>query len=304
MPFIMACNLAGEEAGHYFYFGGFMTIRLVTDSTADLTVEQAKELDITIVPLSVFFGDEAFLDNVELDNAAFYQKLQASKDLPRTSQPAPAAFQAAFTQLIEGGATGIISLHLSSKLSGTYQSACTARDSLPEELQKVPIEVIDSESISVGMSYPLIKASEEIKAGLSLEEVKANMVDRLARTRILAVLDTLEWVKRGGRIGGARAFLGNMLSVKPIIALKEGSVVPVEQPRTRSKAYARVTQILNDMGKLEHLSIAEASEDVGEQLSASVKDVYPGKIDITKLGAVLGTHTGPGTAAISAVIAK
>jgi len=129
-------------------------------------------------------------------------------------------------------------------------------------------------------------------------------LDLPARTRILAVLDTLEFVKRGGRIGGARAMLGNMLSVKPIISLKNGEVVPVEQPRTRSKAYARIAQLVREMGSLEHFSVAESSSEVGQELLQALKTVYSGNIPVYKLGAVLGTHTGPGTVAISAVTAN
>ena len=281
-----------------------MTVRIVTDSTSDLPIEQAKTLGIEIVPLTVAFGDDAYLDNVEMDNAAFYQKLQGSKELPRTSQPAPARFQETFTRLIQEGATGILSVHLTSQLSGTYQSACTARDTLPEDLRKIPIEIVDSTSISVGMGYPVIKAAEEALAGLGLEEIKAHLVDRLERTRIFAVLDTLEYVRRGGRIGGATAMLGNVLNIKPIISLKEGVVVPVERARTRGKAYARVAQILQELGPIEYLAIAESNQEVGQQLSEALKPVYPGDIAIWKLGAALGTHTGPGTAAISVVTAK
>ncbi|HVB73914.1 MAG TPA: DegV family protein [Ktedonobacteraceae bacterium] len=281
-----------------------MGVRIVTDSTADIPAEVANALGITIVPLTVFFGDEAYLDGVELDNAGFYRKLQVSKELPRTSQPSPASFQEAYTRLIDEGADAILSVHLSSKLSGTYQSACTARDSLPESVRHIPIEVIDTKTISVGMARSIMMAAEEARQGLGLDEIKAHALDQLARTHILAVLDTLEYVKRGGRIGGARALLGNMLSFKPIIALKDGEVVPVEQPRTRAKAYARVAQILAEKGRIEHVSIAEASEDVGQQLAAVIKTIYSGELPIYRLGAVLGTHTGPGTAAIAYVLAK
>jgi DegV family protein with EDD domain len=281
-----------------------MTVRLVTDSTADIPQDQAQVAGITIVPLTVFFGDEAYLDGVELDNVSFYNKLQASKELPRTSQPSPAAFQEAYIRLINEGADAILSVHLSSKLSGTYQSACTARDTLPDTVKKITIEIIDSQNISIAMSRSIIRAAQEATEGLSLPEIKAHLLDELARTRILAVLDTLEYVKRGGRIGGARAFLGNMLSVKPIISLKDGEVIPVEQPRTRSKAYARVAELLREMGKIEHVSIAESSEGFAEQLAQAIKTVYAGELSFYELGAVLGTHTGPGTAAIAAVIAK
>jgi DegV family protein with EDD domain len=281
-----------------------MAVCIVTDSTSDILPAQAEALGITIVPLTVFFGDEAYLDGVELDNAGFYRKLQASKALPRTSQPSPAKFQEIYTRLIHEGADSILSVHLSSKLSGTYQAACTARDSLPDDVKHIPIDIIDSQSISVGMARPILRAAREAREGLSLEEIKVHLLDELSRTRILAVLDTLEFVKRGGRIGRAEAFLGNMLSVKPIISLSEGAVVPVEQPRTRSKAYARVAQLVSEMGKLEAISLAEASEEVGQQLAQALKGVYAGEIPSYKLGAVLGTHTGPGTAAVAVVTAK
>jgi DegV family protein with EDD domain len=275
-----------------------MTIHIVTDSTADLTPDEAVALGVTIVPLTVFFGEEAFLDGIELDSAGFYDKLQKAKDLPRTSQPSPASFQETYTRLIGEGADGIISVHLSSKLSGTYQSACTARDMMPEELRKVPIEVIDSLSVSGGMALAIRKAADEAKQGLSLEEIKSHLIDRFSRTHIFAVLDTLEYLKRGGRIGAARALLGNMLSVKPIIAVKDGEAAPVERPRTRNKAYARLAQIVSEHMPLEELLIAESSTEVGEQLAAALKTVYPGPIQRYNFGGVLGTHTGPGTVAV------
>jgi fatty acid kinase fatty acid binding subunit len=281
-----------------------MTVRIVTDSTADIPPEQAKASGITIVPLTVFFGDEAYLDGIELDSVSFYSKLQASKDLPRTSQPSPAAFQEAYIRLINEGADAILSVHLSSKLSGTYQSACTARDTLPDTVKKIPIEIIDSLNISIAMSRSIFRAAQEAREGLGLPEIKAHVLDELARTRILCVLDTLEYVRRGGRIGGARAFLGNVLSVKPIISLKDGVVIPVEQPRTRNKAYARVAELVQEMGKIEYITIAESTEGFGQQLAEVIKTVYSGDLPIYELGAALGTHTGPGTAAIAVVIAR
>src|SRR6266702_4561176 len=175
---------------------------------------------------------------------------------------------------------------------------------MPYSVKKIPIEIIDSKNISIAMSRSIIRAAHEAREGLGLPEIKAHVLDELARTRILAVMDTLEYVRRGGRVGGARAFLGNMLSVKPIISLKDGEVIPIEQPRTRSKAYARVAELVREMGKIEHVSIAESSEGFAEQLAQFIKTVYTGDLAIYKLGATLGTHTGPGTAAIAVVIAR
>ncbi len=281
-----------------------MTVRIVTDSTADIPQEKAQALGITIVPLIVFFGEEAYLDGIELGNAGFYEKLQTSKVSPRTSQPPPAAFQEAYKQLIDEGADGIISVHVSAKLSGTYQSACTGRDSLPDDVKKIPIDIIDSESVSLAMGLAIMHAAEEAQQGASLEEIKAHLLDELARTRILFVLDTLEYLKRGGRVGGAKALLGNLLSVKPVLSIKNGVVVAVEQPRTRSKAYGRIAQMLREMEKPEQFTIVESDAEVGQQLAQAVKQIFPssGAIPTYKLGAVVGTYAGPGTAGIAFVI--
>jgi fatty acid kinase fatty acid binding subunit len=282
-----------------------MVVRIVTDSTADLPTDVAQELGIAVVPLRVFFGDDSFLDGIELDNDGFYEKLAASKDLPTTSQPAPAAFQEVYQRLIDEGAEAILSIHLSSKLSGTYQAACTARDALLEGMTShIPVILLDSQSISIGMNYAILNAARMAKEGKSLAELQIYVEDTLARSSVLAVLDTLEYVRRGGRIGAASALLGNMLSFKPIISVKNGEVVPVERPRTRGKAYARLAQMLAEMGEIESVSIAESNREVGQQLQEALKGVYASEILTYKLGAVLGAHTGPGTAAIAVVMAK
>lgn len=275
-----------------------MTVRIVTDSTSDITPALAQELGITVIPLTILFGEEAFLDGVELDHAHFYEKLRATKTLPRTSQPSPATYQEAYKRLIDEGADGIISAHLSSELSGTYQAAVSARDSLPEEYRKVPIEIIDSKSASLGISWPLFKAVEEAKQGHSLEEIKNTILDRYSRTHLIAILDTLEYIRRGGRIGNAKAMLGNMLSVKPLIALKDGVVVPLEQPRTRSKAFMRSVEIIKEQGPLEELMIIEANPEIGAQLEAVLQQNYPHPVQHYSLSGVLGAHTGPDTCGI------
>jgi DegV family protein with EDD domain len=275
-----------------------MAVRIVTDSTADIPLQKAQTLGISIVPLTVFFGDEAYLDGVELDNAGFYKRLQSSKVSPRTSQPTPAAFEEVYTQLIKEGADAILSVHLSSKLSGTYQSACNGREALAEDMKKIPIDIIDSECVSLAMGVPVMQAAEEAGQGLGLEEIKARLLDRLARTRLLFVLDTLEYLKRGGRVGSAGALLGTMLSIKPILTLKNGKVEPLERPRTRSKAYARIAQMIGEMGQVEQLTIVESDDEVGQQLAQALKETYPANIPTYKLGAVVGTYAGPGTAGV------
>lgn len=281
-----------------------MAVRILTDSTCDIPLEQAQALGITIVPLTVFFGDEAFLDGVELDNTGFYNRLQANKVSPRTSQPPPAAFEEAYKRLINEGADGILSVHVSSKLSGTYQSACSGWDALPDEMKKIPVELVDSGIVSLGIGLPVMQAAKEAQQGLSLAELKARLLDRIARVKIFFVLDTLEYLKRGGRIGGARALLGNILSVKPILSFKSGEIVAVEQPRTRSKAYARIAQLVSELGALEEMAVIESDDVVGQQLVQSLKTVYQGEIPTYKLGAVLGAYAGPGTAGVTLITAR
>jgi len=275
-----------------------MAVRILTDSTADIPKEQADALGIAVVPLTVFFGEEAYLDGIEMDNATFYARLQSSKVSPRTSQPSPAAFMEAYTRLINEGADAILAVNVTAKLSGTYQSACTARDALPDDLKKIPIDIVDSETVSIAMGLAILQAAKEAQQGLGLEEIKANLLDRLARTRLLFVLDTLEYLKRGGRIGGTTALVGNMLSIKPILSIRNGLIEMVERPRTRNKAYARIAQLFSDMGKPEQLCVIESDTEVGQQLVRSLQESYTGSIPTYKLGAVVGTYAGPGTAGV------
>ena len=282
-----------------------MAVRILTDSTADIPPALAQSLGITVVPLTVFFGEEAYRDGIELDSAGFFQKLQTNKALPKTSQPPPGVFQEAFIRLIDEGAEdGIVAILLTAKLSGTYQSACTARDALPEEYKKVAIEIIDSKSVSVGIGYSVMKAVEEAKQGASLANIKTNAIDRLARTHILFALDTLEYLSRGGRIGAASALVGNILSIKPILSFKEGVVVPIERPRTRTKAFARIAQLVAEAGPIEGATIVESDEVVGKQLADVLLPVYTGAMPHYKIGAVIGTYSGPAVAGIAYVTAK
>jgi len=146
-------------------------------------------------------------------------------------------------------------------------------------------------------------AAQEARQDASLPELKTRLLDRLARTRVMFVLDTLEYLKRGGRIGGAGALLGNMLSVKPLLTFKNGEIVALERPRTRSKAFARIAQLVNEMGEVEEMDIIESDDEVGQQLIQSLKSIYSGEIPAYKLGAVLGAYAGPGVAGVMVITA-
>ncbi len=276
-----------------------MAVRVVTDSTADLPKERAQELGIHVVPLIVQFGDEVYRDGVDLDNKSFYEKLAGSRVTPTTATLPAAAFEETYRQLLADGADGILAIYISSALSGTYSSGLVAAQALKEE--GAQIEVIDSRSVSAGMGIPVMVAARAAKEGKSLAECKTIAEDVLARMHIFAVVDTLEYLQRGGRIGKAKQMLGTLLNVKPILTVRDGIVQPLEQVRTRSKAYERMAQLLGQLGAIEIVGIAESNEELGQQLTAAIRTVYAGPIEHFALGPAVGTHAGPGTAAICAV---
>ena len=276
-----------------------MAVRVVTDSTADLSKEQAQELGICVVPLTVQFGEEVYRDGVDLGSAEFFAKLAASKVTPTTAAPPSGLFEESYRQLLRDGADGILALLISSTLSGTYNSAVVGADALKD--QPVPIEVVDTRSVSGGLGLAAMAAARAALLGKSLAECKAVAEDVLSRMNIYAVLDTLEFLQRGGRIGKARQLLGTLLNVKPMLTVKGGAVLPLENVRTRSKAHERIAQLLEKLGSIEIVGIAESDEEIGQQLTKTIRTVYAGPIEHFRLGPVVGTHTGPGTSAVCAV---
>ncbi len=276
-----------------------MAVRVVTDSTADLSKDQARALGISVVPLTVQFGEEVYRDGVDLESAEFFSKLATTKVMPTTAAPAPGLFEETYRQLIREGADGILSIQLSSKLSATYSSAVQGAEPLKD--QSVPIEVVDSRSVSGGIGIPVMAAARAAREGKSLAECKTIAEDMLARMNIYAVLDTLEFLQRGGRIGRASLLLGTLLNFKPLLTVKDGEVLPLEKPRTRSKAHERIAQLLEKLGPIEIVGIAQSDEEIGQQLTTAIRAVYTGPIEHFRLGPVVGTHTGPGTAAVCAV---
>jgi DegV family protein with EDD domain len=279
---------------------GALTIRIVVDSTADIPHERAQKLDIEVVPLMVLFGDESYRDGVDLDTPTFYRKLVASHVSPTTSTPPPAAFEDAYRKLAGNGATGILSLSLAADLSATYSVAQAAAAIVSQETG-VPIEVVDSHTVSAGIGAPAEIVAREAREGRSLAELKAQAESMFRRTRIIAVLDTLEYLQRGGRIGRARALLGTMLSVKPLIGVRDGQIVPLENVRTRGKAQERIGQMVAELGPLESLSIVQADAEAGASLEAIVRRTWQGPIEHSILGPVVGTHAGPGAAGVAVI---
>ncbi len=271
---------------------------IVTDSTADLPQGLAEKLEITVVPLTVHFGDEEFKDWVDLDSDSFYGKLKASHIMPRTSQPSPADFEAAYKRLAEGG-DSIISLHISAQLSGTYQSAVIARSMM----EGSDIEVIDSKVASMALGIVAIEAARAAKEGKTKEEIMSVIYEQLGKVRVFFGVDTLEYLQKNGRIGKAAALLGGLLSVKPLLTLKDGGIIPKEKVRGRAKMVGRLVDIIaEEFGsdvKGKAVIMHGDALDEALKLKEKIDEKYNfGEVIISSLGAVIGTHTGPGVLAV------
>ena len=268
-----------------------MTIRIVTDSASDISLEEAEDLGIEIVPLSVRFGETEYTDLVDLSVSDFYQKMSESDLLPSTAAPSAGAFEAAFKGCAEAGAEGVICINLSLALSATGQAAQLAADALADTL---PVKCIDSKSITCGLGTIIRKAAEAAKNGGSMDDILSLVENLTGRTRIFATLDTLENLKKGGRIGGAKAMLGTMLQFKPCLDLSSGEVVEAGRQRTRKKSLIWLKEVLEGESEISELSIIHGDAPDVEEFATLISDIVPREqIRINQLGAVIGTHGGP-----------
>lgn len=273
-----------------------MKLAIVTDSVSDISPKIAKELKITVVPLTVIFGTDQFLDGVELSNSEFFQKLETDPNHPSTSQPSPEAFVKTYEKLLKKGFE-ILSVHVSAKLSGTINSAEQAIKSLDTN----KIKIVDTGTASMAQGLVAMSAARAAKNAKSLDEL-ADMAETTAKkTNVYVAMDTMEFLKRGGRIGKARAMLGSILNIKPIITTDNGEIVPHSRARTIKKA---ISSMINDMGDKNqivevavlHSTTPDLAKDVLTQIDAQNLN-NPGTI--TEIGPVVGTHAGPGCLAIA-----
>ena len=269
-----------------------MTVRIVTDSTSDMPAEMAQELGIPVVPLSVVFGEETLKEGSEISHDVFYERLAHSKDLPTTSSPSVGDFLDTYREVLKE-TDEIISIHLSSKLSATYSAATQAAAILADEGAK--IEVVDSLTVSMGMMFMCQAAAKAAAEGSTLEEIR-NILDEMSpRISVYVVLNTLEYVRRGGRIGRARAFLGTMLRVKPILSFDGGEVHPEERVRTRSLALDRLFQMVTSNPKIDEVGVAYSiNAEEAEGLRQRISEALAMDVQMARIGAVAGVHGGPG----------
>lgn len=270
-------------------------VRVVTDSTADLPPVLAAEHGITVVPLQVIFGSESLRDGIDIGGARFYDRLQSDPNPARTSQPSPGDFVDVYRRLGQDGSP-IVSIHISSQLSGTFQSAEIARQTCSD----LEIHTVDTRSASLGIGLATLEATRAARSGMGAAEVAAAARRVAEKMAVVFTVETLEFLARNGRIGKAQAFLGSLLSIKPVLRLDDGVVAPVDRVRGRAKAFERMVEVLTQRvppgGGVRAAVMHARAEAEAAELAARLHRLYPGAEVITgELGAVIGTHTGPGT---------
>jgi DegV family protein with EDD domain len=273
-------------------------VAVVTDSTADLPRDLVEELGIRVVPLSVTFGSETFISGVTIDHAGFYERLGASTQLPTTSQPTPAWFEEAYADCADDGLDAVVSLHVSSALSGTVALA-RARAKEAE----LPVEVVDTRLVGGSLGLAVLAAHQVAEAGGDVAEV-VEAAERVRRhVTSLLVVDTLDYLKRGGRLTGAQALMGSMLRVKPLLHLTEGRVEVLERARTWSRALTRVADLVAEVGEEGPVDVV-VTHAVSEERADEVWDRIEGRVEIARrleanIGPIVGTHVGPGAVGVA-----
>lgn len=277
-----------------------MTTRIVTDSTAYLPGELVERHGVEVVPLHVIVGGRDHVEGRDISAGRVAAALR-EYTVVTTSRPTPQVFAETYQRLADEGATAIVSIHLSSQMSGTVDAARLAAVEAP-----VPVEVVDSETIGMAMGFAVVAAAEAAAGGDDLPAVLEVVRSRLAPSAVLFYVDTLEHLRRGGRIGAASALLGSALAIKPILAVRDGRIVPVEKVRTSSRAVARIEAMV-----VEHVVRGGVAADIAvhhldaagraEQIAGELRVRVPGSptVSVVELGAVVGAHVGPGTVAIA-----
>jgi len=270
-----------------------MTVKIVTDSTADLPSQLAQQLGITVVPVYVRFGEKVYRDRVDISEDEFYQKLLESSIHPTTSQPSPSDFASVYSKL-STETDEIVSIQVTSKLSGTYNSALQGRGMAGIRCR---VEVVDSQSVSMGLGLITMAAARLAEAGESLQRVMEEIGQAIPNIRLLAVFDTLKYLLRGGRIGRAKALLGSMLNVKPMLTMRNGELCPAGLCRTRSKGMERLLNLVRNTLNTQELAIVHSTtpDEAGSLRERIGVTLDKRQIHLARLGPALGVHGGPGT---------
>ena len=276
-----------------------MTVRIVTDSACDLADAEVASHGIEIVPLSIRFGDEEFIDREQITIGEFYDRMATSDHLPQTAAPSPGQFDQAFRRALDGGADQVVCVNLSRKMSATMEAAEAGARGVDGD-----IRVLDSGSVTCGLGTIVLAAARAAADGASADDITAIVADLSARTRVYAVLDTLENLKKGGRIGNAQALLGSLLSIKPLLDLSSGEVEEAGRQRTRKKALAWLRSMVTDnIDDIDRLAIAHAmADDIDDFVAHVAADTGRDDFRIDIVGPVVASHGGPGLIGVGMIL--
>ncbi len=275
------------------------SVRIITDSACDLPDSVVHSLGIEIVPLFIRFGEDELIDREQLTTAQFWQRCSLESELPSTAAPSPGRFEDTVRKLQGEGATGVVIINLSGELSGTIAAARVAAEKMKTLLD---VRVVDSRTVTMGLGAIVVACARAAQDGKNIDEIEALAHDLSRRCKVWGALDTLENLKKGGRIGGAKAMLASVLSIKPIIEVRDGVVQEGGKQRTRSKALAFLVDKVREASAnpgISQLSILNADCSDVEAFITQLKTVYSGEIMVGDIGAVVGAHAGRGTIGVA-----
>ena len=267
-----------------------MTVAIVTDSSSDLHDDALDGLDVQVVPLFIRFGTDEFVDREQITVEDFYSRMSDAAELPQTAAPPPGRFEQAFRRSFDAGCDSVVCINLSEALSATMQSAVQAAAAMPD----ADIRIIDSKSVTAGLGNLVLQAAGLAAQGADADTIESFVVDASVRTRLFGTLDTLENLRKGGRIGGAQALLGSMLSIKPIVDISSGTVTEAAKQRTRRKALGWLRDKVRDAAPVEQLTVMHGQASDADEFCEMLSAVHDGEIRVSKVGPVVGTHAGQG----------
>jgi DegV family protein with EDD domain len=278
-----------------------MTVKIVTDTLSDITADLAAELGVAVVPLYVRFGSQMFRDRVDITSEEFYRRLTSESTLPSTTQPTPNDFVEVFNKLCKE-TDEILAIVVSSKLSGTFQSATQAKEMMKG---KCRIEIVDSLQVAMAMGLIVISTVNKIKAGANLNEAAAYVKSAIHRSHLVAYFDTLKYLAKGGRIGKAQSLLGSMLSVKPILNVRDGEMAPLTRMRSQSAGMDYLYNQVAGYKNIELLAVEHCTtQGEADKLADRIARVYPGRIYRSVISPVIGTYSGPCAMAVTVLEAE
>ena len=273
------------------------SVQIVTDSSCDLPEDLINQFGIGIVPLKIRFGQTEFVDRLELTTDQFWEKCRETDELPSTAAPAPGAFIAEFQRAADEGATGVVAIVLSGELSATIEAA---QQAAREVEGNIDVRVVDSRTVTLGLGAVVVAAAQAAKGGADIDEVSNIATDSAARTHVHAALDTLENLRKGGRIGAAGSLLGSMLSIKPLIEVRDGVVEPAGKQRTRTKALSYLVKVVEEHAQqIESIYVTHAACDDVDSFVERIQSLVQTDVLVGQVGPVVGAHAGIGTIGVA-----